>query len=958
MCIKSWLSRCWWLGMSCSLAIGGAIANWDNAKAQPILDATLGGERSVVTPNVVINGLTSDRIDGGAIRGSNLFHSFSEFNVGEGRGVYFTNPVGIQNILSRVTGKNPSNILGTLGVTGGNANLFLINPNGIIFGQNASLDVGGSFVATTANAIGFGKSGFFSASAPNVPLILTVNPSAFLFNQVANQPITNQSVAGLSVPAGASLLLLGGNVSLDGGTLQAQGGQVELGGLASSGTVGLNIDGNNLSLSFPDGVERADVSLTKDADVFVRAGGGGSIAINAQNVNLAGGSKLRAGIEPNQGSVDSIAGNIEINATGAIKFTEGSYIQNFVRSNAVGKSGDINIQAESVSFTDGSNLIAGTFGKGDAGNVNINARDQVSFNGEDQGSNRDFGSSGVYNRVQPGAVGNGGNINVTTGSLHLTNGAILTTSIYGQGNGGNVTINARDRVSFDGEGSIDTQSSGAYSAVNVGASGRAGSVNVTTGSLYVTNGAHLSTTILGRGDAGSVTINARDSVFFDGEGSMDGESSGVFSEVQSLSGYPEAVGQGGNVKITTGSLSVTNGAVITTSTDGRGDGGSVTINARDRVSLDGEGRLQTNESGNFRHTSGVFSTVEKFGVGHGGSINVTAGSLYVTNGAALAANTLGQGDPGMVNINVRDTASFDGKGKNPNFFSSGVSTQVTANAVGQGGSVNITAGLLYLTNDALLSASSDGKGDAGNVSVAVRGTLQANNGNISTNATQAGGGNVDITARDIRLRNNSAIKTNSGGGNGGNITLNAKTIVALEDSDILAFAPQGQGGNITFNTRAFLSSPLYRPTPPITDTKALDALEGNGRVDVNASGAVPGVISGVPDISFLQNSLTELPTNLIDTNNLIANSCIARSPQQKGSFIITGAGGLPTQPDEPANAPFPTYVVPTVGAFTSLPSSVSGTNSPRPWKKGDPIIEPQGVYQLPSGQLVLSRECR
>jgi len=194
--------------MSCCLAIGGAIAGGgDRVCAQITPDATLGAERSsVVTPNVVSNGLPSDRIDGGAIRSSNLFHSFVQFNVDAGRAAYFTNPAGIKNILSRVTGGSRSEILGKLGVLG-NANLFLINPNGIIFGPNSSLDVKGSFVATSADRIQFGNQGFFSTSAPDVPPVLTVNPSALLFNQVAAQPITNQSVAGLSVPNGQSLLL-------------------------------------------------------------------------------------------------------------------------------------------------------------------------------------------------------------------------------------------------------------------------------------------------------------------------------------------------------------------------------------------------------------------------------------------------------------------------------------------------------------------------------------------------------------------------------------------------------------------------------------------------------------------------------------------------------------------------------------------------------------------------------
>ncbi len=124
---------------------GVTVPGWESmVLAQQIIpDETLGAESSVVTPDN-IKGIESDHISGGAVRGSNLFHSFREFNIGEGRGGYFENPAAIENIFSRVTGNNPSNILGTLGVLG-NANLFFLNPNGILFGRNASLDLRGSF---------------------------------------------------------------------------------------------------------------------------------------------------------------------------------------------------------------------------------------------------------------------------------------------------------------------------------------------------------------------------------------------------------------------------------------------------------------------------------------------------------------------------------------------------------------------------------------------------------------------------------------------------------------------------------------------------------------------------------------------------------------------------------------------------------------------------------------------
>ena len=118
------------------------------ALAQISPDQTLGSESSVVRSDVTLNGAVVDLIDGGATRGTNLFHSFDQFNVNESQHVYFNNPQGIESILTRVTGNDASDIMGTLGVNG-NADLFLLNPNGIVFGENARLDVGGSFFATT-----------------------------------------------------------------------------------------------------------------------------------------------------------------------------------------------------------------------------------------------------------------------------------------------------------------------------------------------------------------------------------------------------------------------------------------------------------------------------------------------------------------------------------------------------------------------------------------------------------------------------------------------------------------------------------------------------------------------------------------------------------------------------------------------------------------------------------------
>ncbi|NEO60165.1 MAG: filamentous hemagglutinin N-terminal domain-containing protein, partial [Moorea sp. SIO4G2] len=196
------------------------------ALAQITPDQTLGNESSVVTPNLSIRGEPGDLIEGGAARGSNLFHSFQDFNVGQLQRVYFANPAGIENILSRVTGSNISNILGTLGVDGG-ANLFLLNPNGIVFGQNARLDVAGSFFASTANSLVFNNGTEFSATNPQAPplLSITITPGLqYGLNQPKPSQITN---AGYLV-VGQDLTLAAGNLDLQGQLIA--GGDVTLHG--------------------------------------------------------------------------------------------------------------------------------------------------------------------------------------------------------------------------------------------------------------------------------------------------------------------------------------------------------------------------------------------------------------------------------------------------------------------------------------------------------------------------------------------------------------------------------------------------------------------------------------------------------------------------------------------------------------------------------------------------------
>ncbi|MBW4635790.1 MAG: S-layer family protein [Iphinoe sp. HA4291-MV1] len=863
----------WFLGVAISIWS----ANCANAQITP--DGTLLNNSSVQT-----EGNTST-ITGGTKAGSNLFHSFREFSVPTGGTAYFNNALDIQNIISRVTGKSISNIDGLIKANG-TANLFVINPNGIIFGQNARLDIGGSFVATTASAIGFGNQGFFSADAPNTPELLTVNPSAFFFNQIAAAPIQNNSVApaklasegfntfGLRVPDGKSLLLLGGDISMDGGSLNAFGGRVELGGLAGAGTVGLNVDGFELSLSFPTGVQWTDVSFSNNSRVNVRAGGGGSIAIHAQNLNMARGSRLQAGINSGSGFIGSQAGDIKINATEAINLTDKSLIFNTVEGKATGNGGNIVLKTRSLALSNGAQVGAITLGKGNAGSVIIQADDLVSlvglgtaiFSSVEFGYPEDSPPSSEFDTSITG-VGDSGGVAIRSRSLSLADGAQIVASTFAVGNAGNVSVRVDDSVSLRGGSlAIDPISpqevlkvrfvaanlsesgatTGIFSTVESGAKGNAGHIEIQSRSLTLTNGAEVQSLTRGEGKAGNIRVNASDSINIYGvaptelafkdffEGFSSGLFRGGFSSGLITSSEKKANGQGGDISVKTGALRLLDGAVLS---------------ARTRS--------------NFR----------------GGDITVNANTLEMTNGGQFLTSTFSSGSAGDITINATDKVSIS---ESDSTFAAR-REQVNEAVIDNDGP---NSGLFARVRG-------DKAANAGNIKVTARSISLDKQGTITTETTLGEGGDITLKLRNILLlRNNSGITATAGtqqaGGNGGNITIDTPNgfIVAVpnENSDITANAFTGKGGRVQINASGIYGTQFReKDNPQTSDITASSEFGVNGTVELNT-----------PDID-LNSGLVNLPSVPVDTK--LAQGCDSPNYAQS-SFIITGRGGLPPNPKD------------------------------------------------------------
>ncbi len=569
------------------------------ACAQVTPDNTLGAEQSIVTSSMS-NSTLRQQIEGGAIRGINLFHSFRDFNIAAGQSLYFQNPIGIQNIISRVTSGSPSNIEGTLGVSGGTANLFLLNPNGILFGANARLDVRGSFVATTATALQFGTQGFFSSSAPTSPPLLTVNPSAFWFNQVTFAAIVDHSTTplesgrqGLQVPDGQSLLLLGGDVNLEGGGVNAAEGRVELGAVASTGAVGLSLDdNNNLRLSFPVTLDRADISLTNGATVNTSGEGSGPIQIWGRRVSINGGAQVAAFT---QGAKSG--GSLTVNASESLKLMGLAPFGNIsTLSFGDGKAGNITIETQNLSVQGGATIFAGTLGNGSGGQLSVNASESVEVAGLDTAGD----SSSLASFT--GGAGQAGNLTINTKRLIVRDGAALSTeALFDQdankrvvipltGEGGNLTINA----------SASVEVINGYIATDTSSPGNAGNLTINTGRLLVQNGSLISAQSQGSGNAGNIVVQARS----------------IELKNQSQILATTTASQGGNIALQAQNfLLLRQGSSISTTagTDrAGGNGGNISIDGNLIVAV-----LQENSD----ITANAFS-------GRGGNITITTQGLF------------------------------------------------------------------------------------------------------------------------------------------------------------------------------------------------------------------------------------------------------------------------------------------------------------------------------------------
>ncbi|MBD2357558.1 filamentous hemagglutinin N-terminal domain-containing protein [Tolypothrix sp. FACHB-123] len=543
--VKSRKICAWQLGLgsvgALTLSMSLFMSNSVFAQSAITPDSNLGNESSQVIQNYLD---ATEAIAKGAIRDRNLFHSLREFNVSEGRSAVFLSPnSNIQNILVRVTGNNRSEILGTLSIVGSNANLFLVNPNGIFFGANARLNIGGSFVASTASGIKFADDTVFSATNPQTAPLLTIStPVGLQFDQLGGEI---NHYGALEVPLGKTLALVGGNINLIGNgqlqenrrTLKAFSGQIAIGGISQPGTIQINIDSQNQPLSFPNNVTPADISFKNLAVIvadglgsgFIQLQGrqiqltdgsivqadtqgsenGRGIVVQAQQLTLQDGSQIVAGTSP---GTTGIGGSLTVKVTDLIQVSgtipQGKPFAGFpsglaTRTFGDGAAGLLTVETKKLIIDGGANITTTAWqGRGDGGMLKVTATDSILLSGA---SFQDF-PSGLFSQTLD--LGNAGSIIIDTKQFIAQNGGVITagTGRNSRGNGSSLTVRASELIDLSGVSPIDKDPSGLFARSR--GSGEAGSLFVNTEKLIVRDGARLTVEALGRGNAGILAVNA------------------------------------------------------------------------------------------------------------------------------------------------------------------------------------------------------------------------------------------------------------------------------------------------------------------------------------------------------------------------------------------------------------------------------------------------------------------
>ncbi len=575
---------------------------------------------------------TSDGIStitGGIQSGNNLFHSFEQFSLSTDTAASFNNALEITNIFSRITGGAVSEIDGLI-QTQGNANLFLLNPAGVIFGANAQLDIGGSFMVSTGDRLIFADGVEFAAVNPeDKPLLTVSSPIGLQYGENPGKievlPKSNRVVedSGLSILPGNTLALLGGDVSIRRNNLDAVGGRVEIASV-KSGFVGLQPDDYVWGFDYQLVPDFGKIDLRDGALIKIS----GKTNFTGQTINIATSSGIT-----DFNSFTNIKSVVSLKATESIKLNGGLLLTQVGQQRAVINEaiadigGDIIVEAPQVLLDNGAVVSAGTLSQGAGGSITINAAELVKIS-TTPGKNPSIVSTSTIGE------GAGGQIAIDTKDLIIENGSQIQ-ALAGDGAGGTIRIDASDSVDISGTGTLlrgDLEGNVSETILNSGVfassgieglpfqqqpQGKSGSLIINTPKLSIQDRGQISVSNYGLANAGDIKITTSDLT-------LD-----TFGKIIANT----ASGKGGSIAISAeGSIILDNKSSISTTAEQDGNGGNIAIAAENLVLL---------------NSNRISADARQ---GNGGNITIDTTGLFVDSSSLITASSEVEENKGNVKI--------------------------------------------------------------------------------------------------------------------------------------------------------------------------------------------------------------------------------------------------------------------------------------------------------------------
>ncbi|MFP4413537.1 MAG: hypothetical protein ACLFVV_19050, partial [Coleofasciculus sp.] len=634
------------------------------------------------------------------------------------------------------------------------------------------------------------------------------------------------------------------------------------------------------------------------------------------------------------------------------------------------QGGDIQIDANSVSLTNGAQVIAGTLGAIPGGNITVQATESVEASGINlKGADNPLLDSipGVMEFLAtiPGSGfygitsgdGAAGDITIETQQLNLRSGARASTSTIGGGQGGDLTVKASDTVELTGV--LNEKISGLFTESSN--SGDAGTLRIDTGRLMIQEGANISGTTFAQGRGGNLEVNASESVEVIGVSLVEG--------VPSLLGSGTlGTGDAGDLTINTRRLIIRDGGFVEIGTAGSGEGGDLTVNASESVEVIGKSPINIIPS--MLGTDTINTLTNPTGGGNAGNLMINTERLIIQDGGFVTASSIGDGQGGNLFVNAAESVELSGTSADG--FPSGLYVQ--GFGTGNAGNLQVNTNQLIVRDRARLTAATgtaandlrlsdptlgfgvlqglilpnQATGNAGEMRIIANSINLDNQGALIASTVSGEGGNMTLKVEDlIEMRRNSLISAEAlgGEGDGGNITIDTEFIVAIEDenSDIVADAFEGDGGNITITAQSIFGLEFRPQRTPKSDITASSEFGLDGTVEINT-----------PDVDPSRD-LNQLPTKPIDVRGLVGQVCQADAGLNQSSFVVTGRGGLPPKPSEllRGEAVFADWI-----SLESPESDNDNNTATLPNQPSQPrqIVEAKGWIRDEQGNVILTAE--